>query len=87
MKNPASVQLNNNEDVGGPEEEIMDHGEVTGPNLSGVIPEKSRPGLVRLFPFLGHIPLNGAFADFEAVICKNLIHSALGYVDGGRPQT
>ena len=68
VKNPAGMQLNNNEDVGGAEEEIMDDGEVTGPDLSGVILEKSRPGLVRFFPFLGHIPLDGAFADFECQV-------------------
>ncbi len=59
------MQLNNNEDVGGPKEEIMDDGEVASPDLCGMIPEKSCPGLARLFPFLGHIPLDGAFADFD----------------------
>jgi hypothetical protein len=46
MKNAASVQLNNNEDVGRSKEEIMDDREVAGPNLSSVVLEKSRPRLV-----------------------------------------
>ena len=49
----------------GPEEEIMDDGEVTSPDISGMIPEKCCPGLVRLFPLLGQVPLDGAFADFD----------------------
>ena len=66
MKNAAGMQLNNNEDVGRPEEEIMDDGEVTGPDLSGVVLEKSGPSLVRFPSFLGQVSLDSAFADFES---------------------
>ena len=66
MKNAAGMQLNNNEDVGRSEEEIMDDGEITSPDLGGMIPDKSCPGLVRFPSFLGHIPLDGAFTDFDA---------------------
>jgi hypothetical protein len=37
------VQLNNNEDIGGPEEEIMDDSEITSPDLGSMVLEKSRP--------------------------------------------
>ena len=60
------MQLNNNEDVGGPEEEIMDDGEITGPDLGGMVLEKSCPGLVRFLSFLGQVALDGAFADSDA---------------------
>jgi hypothetical protein len=65
MQNSASVQLNNNEDIGWPEEEIMDDGEVTSPNISSVVLEKSCPGLARIFPFLGQVALDRTFADFD----------------------
>ncbi len=64
MKNSTGMQLNNNEDVGGPEEEIMDAGEVTSPDLCSMVFEKSRQGLVRFPSFLGQVALDGAFADF-----------------------
>ena len=65
VKNVAGMQLNKNEDGGGPEEKIMDDGEVTGLDLSGMVFEKSCPGLVRFPSFLGHIPLDGAFTNFD----------------------
>ena len=46
MKNAAGMKLNNNEDVGGPEEEIMNDSEVTSPDLCGVILEESSPRLI-----------------------------------------
>ena len=43
----------------------MDDGEVKGPDFSGVVPEKNRPGLSRFLAFLGQVTLDGAFADFD----------------------
>ena len=59
------MQLDNNEDISRPEEEIIDDREVAGPNLSGVILEKSAPSLVRFGAFLGQVALDGAFTDFD----------------------
>jgi hypothetical protein len=47
------MQLNNNEDIGWPEEEIMDDGEVTGPDLCGVVFKESCLSLVSSGAFLG----------------------------------
>jgi hypothetical protein len=55
-----------NEDIGWPEEKIMDDGEVAGPDLSGMIPEKSSPGLRGFLAFLGQIALDGAFRHANA---------------------
>ncbi len=53
MQNAARVQLVNNEDIGWPEEEIVDDGEITRPDRGGMDFEKSRPRLVRFLSFLG----------------------------------
>ena len=42
----------------------MDDGEVTRPDLKGMVLEKNRPCLI--FLFLGHIQLDGAFAHPNA---------------------
>jgi hypothetical protein len=65
VKNPAGIKLNNDEDVGGPEEEIMNDSEITGPDLSSVVFEKSCPRLVSFSSFLGHISLDSTFTDFD----------------------
>jgi hypothetical protein len=59
------MQLDNNEDVGGLEEEIMEDGEITSLDFAGVVLEKCRPRLVSFLPFLGQVALNGAFANFD----------------------
>ena len=65
MKYPAGMQLDNNEDVGWAEEEIMDDGEVTGPDLSSMILRKVAQVWEDFLRFLGKYCLNCAFADFE----------------------
>ena len=66
MDNAARLQFNDDEDVERPEQQIVDNGEIAGPDVAGVIPEESRPGLTGLSASLRHVSLDRSLADFDA---------------------
>ena len=45
MYDATSMQLHDNEDVNGPEEQIMNHGEITSPDILEMVLDESGPGL------------------------------------------
>lgn len=66
MDDPASLQLDEDENVQWPEEQVMCDGEVTGPDARGVILEKRRPGLTGFAGAPRQIALDRALANANA---------------------
>ena len=68
MHDSAGTQLDDDEDEHGAKEEIVGLEEVTGPDLAGVVAQKSRPVLARRTSpsHLLNVLLNRAFADSDA---------------------
>jgi hypothetical protein len=66
MNDTPSMQLHDHEDVNGPEEQIMNHGEITSPDILEMVLDESGPGLARfLVAIFGDILLDGALADSD----------------------
>ena len=65
MDNTAPLQFNDDEDVERPEQQIVDNGEIAGPDVAGMILEESGPGLTRFSAPLRHVSLDRSFTDFD----------------------
>lgn len=66
VDNTTSLQFNDDEDVERPEQQIVDNGEIAGPDVTGVMFEESGPGLTRFSTPFRHVSLHRPFADFDA---------------------
>ncbi len=66
MNDAAGLELDNDEDVDRPKQEIMHDRDVTAPDVSGMVLQESGPGLTRFLAYLGHVPLDGAFVYLDA---------------------
>jgi hypothetical protein len=65
VQDATGFHLDKYKDEDWSEEQVIDHREVTSPDLSGVVLEKGRPGLVQLLSVLGSVTLDGTFADLD----------------------
>ena len=67
VEDTTRVQLDNDKDENGMKEQIVDHSEVTGPDVLGVVLEEGFPGLVAGGGWSEFVEvfLNGAFTDVE----------------------
>ena len=65
MDEVSRLNLDDYEDVKRPKQEVMDDGEIAGPDLPSVIFQKSGPILAGFRPVLGKIALNCALADSD----------------------
>lgn len=66
MNNPPCLQLDDDEDVKRPEQQIVDDRKIARPDVAGVILEEGGPGLTRPAASLWHISLDRPFANFDA---------------------
>jgi hypothetical protein len=57
MHDSPSLQFDDHKDVPRPEEQVVNDGKVTGPNVTGVVLQESGPGLARISTQLGHVQM------------------------------
>jgi hypothetical protein len=65
MHDSPSLPFDDHKDVPRPEEKVVNDGQVTSPNVTGVILQESGPGLARVSTHLGHVPLYRPLADLN----------------------
>ena len=63
----TGVQFDDDKDEEGTKQQVVDDGEITSPNVLGLVLQESAPGLIagRGWPELVEVFLNGAFADLN----------------------
>ncbi len=68
VDNTAGVEFDDDKDVDGSEQQVVDDGEVTGPDVVGVVFQESMPVLTAGggWTELVEVLLDGAFADLKA---------------------
>jgi len=68
VEDTTDVQFDDDKDENGAKQQIVNHGEATGPDVLDVVLEEGFPGLVsnRVWSELIQIFLDGAFADVDA---------------------
>ena len=64
--NTVTLQFNDDEDVELPEKQIVNNGEIAGPDVASMILEESSPGLTRFSAPLRHVSLDCSFTNFDA---------------------
>ena len=67
VEDTTGVQFDDDKDEDRAKEQVVDHGEVTGPDVLGVVLQEGAPGLTAggRWPELVQVLLDGAFADVD----------------------
>jgi len=67
VNDTPGVQFDDDEDEEGTKQQVVDDGEITSPDVLGLVLQESTPGLIagRGWPELVEVFLNGAFADLN----------------------
>jgi hypothetical protein len=68
MQDASGLEFDDEEDEQGAEEQVVDDGEVAGPDAGGLVLEERAPGrtvLCGMSPYYSHVLLDGALADLD----------------------
>jgi hypothetical protein len=81
VEDTTAVQFDDDKDEQGAKQQVVDNGEVTSPDVLGVVLQEGAPGLTagRRWPELVQVLLNGAFADLEAQHPECVPHPTTGF--------